>query len=170
MFGTWLGLAVSLIGTAAPERQQTQAQVLAPLLACQQEANSERRLRCFDQAVGRLTQATRTGDVVIVDRESIRRTRRSLFGFLLPRNPLLDGDSKGEAEIREIEARVASARPAGPGRWRLDLGEAGSWQTQETSNAIFQPKPGTPVKIQKGALGSYFLTVQGRSVRALRVQ
>jgi hypothetical protein len=160
----------ALIGTDVPARQQTQVEALAPLLACQQERDGERRLRCFDQAVTQLTQATQTGDVVIVDRESIRRTRRSLFGFLLPRNPLLDGGSRTEPEVKEIAAKIMTARPVGSGRWRFQLEDSGTWQTEESSSAIFNPKPGTSVQIRRGALGGYFLTVQGRTVRAARVQ
>ena len=141
------------------------------LIGCRAQADPQARLRCYDAAAEALASATASGSVVVVDREEIRKARRSLFGFSVPKLPFFNGDKSQDDEQEEIIAQVASARSLGNGKWQVDLGTAGIWHTTESSAYPATPKPGDTVKIRSGILGSYFITVgKGRTVKGIRVR
>lgn len=149
---------------AQPLPQQVRA-----LRECRVIADTSARLACYDTAAAALDQAVASRSVVVLGAEDVRRTKRSLFGFSLPRLPFLgsgkDGDS---AEEREIESTIASASEGAYGRWRVRLEEGGVWETTEAASGSNEPFAGAKVRIRRAALGSYLMNV-GRS-RALRVR
>lgn len=146
--------------------------VLQSFAQCRAITEPEARLACFDKAAGALEQAVRAKEVRILDKDDVRRTKRSLFGFTLPRVGLFgDGNEDSEKEeFTEINTTVASARQLDNGRVELRLvGEDDAvWQTTET--LAWPPKPGAKIRIRKGAIGSYFINVGGKSVRGMRVR
>jgi hypothetical protein len=110
--------------------------------------------------------------VQIIDRADVRKARRSLFGFTLPRINLF-GSGEGEPGVEaftEITTTVQSARPVANGRVEIRLADGNDavWQTTEPMN--FPPKAGAKIRIRKGALGNYFIAVDGRSYRGMRVR
>jgi hypothetical protein len=136
------------------------------LAACRQVADAAARLACYDQASDKLAEAVERRDVVVLDRTEIKRTRRSLFGFSLPSIPLFRGE-QGE-EQTEIESKITSASSMGMGKWQIVIEDGAVWQTTDSSN-IRDPKSGQKIVIKKGALGSYFIRVNGqRGVRGRR--
>ncbi len=154
--------------SAAAAQQPAQ---LRAVTACRQVADTGARLACYDGAVDALSQATAAGTLVVVDREDVRRTRRNLFGFSLPKLPFFSGDRSQDEVPEEIEATVRSASPFGYQRWRLDLGDNGTWQTTEPQTAQSLPRAGTKLKIKKGILGAYRITIgSGRPIAAMRVR
>ena len=166
-------LATSATAATAKERKPaaTPPQMQA-LIACRSETNDVARLQCYDRAAAALADATAKGNVVVIDKEDVKRTRRSLFGFNLPSLPFFQGDdSQEEKEAEEIEAVIQSAKAVGYNLWQLTLEGGAVWQTSEASSRLPTPKAGTKVKIKKAALGSYKLSIKDLGhVRAVRVR
>ena len=57
---------------------------VARLLACKDLADSAVRLACYDRETAAVGDAISRRDLVVVDRESVKTARRSLFGFSIP--------------------------------------------------------------------------------------
>ena len=89
--------------------------LLNAVTACRAIGDATQRLACYDEAATRLTQAVGRNDVVVLDREDIRQTRRSLFGFHLPRLPLFGG---GAREVQETPEEI-TATVVGGKQYRL---------------------------------------------------
>ena len=178
MRGISIGLALSAmvgLGAAAaaqtPPAEASGSDLVNALGACRAIADAGRRLACYDEAASRLTQAVGRNDLVVLDRNDIRRTRRSLFGFHLPRLPIFGGGDREVAEAPdEITATVAGVRNLGYDKWQVRLEDGANWQTTESNSAIRGPRPGDTVVIRRGPLGSYMMRIAGqRAVRAMRV-
>ncbi len=143
--------------------------VVSDVMKCRAESDDGKRLACYDKAAGVLATATDKGDIAVVTREEVRKTRRSLFGFTLPKLPFFSGDdSAKEEEPDEVETTVKSARQNRDGNYTVTVADDAVWRTTEPLRKM--PKPGDKVKIKKAAMGSYFFSVGGlRGVRAMRV-
>ena len=167
LFGCIACLAAPAYGQSASDEQPA---VLSDLAACRAITVDAGRLACFDRNVERLTTLVASRDVVVMDREEVRKTRRSLFGFSFPDLPLFgkNRDSGQEEEISEITARVQSASVDGFGKYTVRLEDGAVWRTTEPAKKA--PKAGGEVTLKKAALGSYMMRVSGaRGVRAVRV-
>lgn len=165
---TWIISALVLQAGAADGTPAA----LSAVVECRNQADDAARLRCYDQAVASLSAATASGAIVVVDREAVRKTRRSLFGFSLPKLPFFSGDtSQEEEEAREVEAVIKSATNLGYDKWQIVLEDGATWQTTESSAQMATPRPGRSIKIRRASMGSYMVAVDGgRSVRAMRVR
>lgn len=167
-------IAVSLLALAMPAHSAAQrapaAEPVAELSRCRGIPESAARLACYDQAADNLTRAIAAKQVVVLDRNDVRKTRRSLFGFSLPQLPFFGKDSDEAPEAKEIKGKLASARELGYGKWRVRLEEGAVWETTEAASGSVDPRAGDEVTIRKAALGSYFLKFgSSRGVRAKRV-
>lgn len=161
---------ISIIAAPALAQNSPPSGALADMVKCRAQSDDRARLQCYDAAAGALAQATAAGAIVVVDREDIRRTRRSLFGFNLPKLPFFKGDDSDE-EVSEINFAIKSMRVTRDQKWLFDLDAGGFWQTTEVDTRQSTPKAGQSVKIRKAALGGYMLSVEGRrSLRAMRVR
>lgn len=142
---------------------QTKAKAFDEVVACRSITDSAQRLACFDQSVAQLQDAANNHDIMVMDREQVRQTRRSLFGFSLPDLGIFGGgkpDKHGEDEddIKEITSTVRSARQDGAGDWIVVLDDGAVWH--QTDGVItFDPKSGAQVTIRRAALGSYFMRI-----------
>lgn len=164
-------LAVFSIGTPAQAAEAPSNAVVDAVVACKAEADAQARLRCYDATVAALAQATSAGSLVVVDREDVRKTRRSLFGFALPKLPFFSGDYSQDEQAEKIEAKIKSARNLGYDKWLIELDSDAAWQTTEALTRQMPPKAGQSLTIKKGALGNYFLSIENKaSVRAMRVR
>ena len=160
-------MAAILTAPALAAEPATSA-VVGKVVACRAEADPARRLACYDAAVGAFADATAKGDVKVVDREEVRKTRRSLFGFTLPKLPFFTGDDSAADETAEVELGVVSVSAEGYGRFTLVMDDGSTWRSTEPFAR--DPRAGSKAKIKKGALGAYFLSVgSGRAVRATRI-
>lgn len=165
---SWMISALMLQAGAADGTPAT----VSAVVECRALTDDAARLRCYDEAVATLSAATASGAIVVVDREAVRNTRRSLFGFSLPKLPFFRGDtSQEEEEAREVEAVIKSASNLGYDKWQIVLEDGATWQTTEPSAQMATPRAGRSVKIRRAAMGSYMVSVDGgRSVRAMRVR
>lgn len=164
----WLAFAgpVGAQERAAPEA--TSAQLLDALAACKQIGTPAERLACYDESSARFAAAVERKDLVVLDRQEIRRTRRSLFGMTLPRTPLFRGE--GGEETDELTAQIGSVRDLGMGKWRFRLSDGALWETAEGYIGLRDPKAGQEVVIKKAPLGNYFIRFNGqRGVRGRRI-
>lgn len=176
-----LCLASLAAPAAAQDAQRGASRVIEDVTRCRGIADPTARLACFDQAAASLANASENREIVVLDREEVRRTRRSLFGFSLPRLPFFgggreDGDEQGGArqtadadEVSEIESTIASVATAGYGKWTLGLADGSTWQTTELNRSI-EPHRGDTIHIERAAFGSYRASIGGsRLVRIRRV-
>lgn len=144
-------------------------QVVDTLLQCRQIADPSQRLACFDSATAAFEQARTNRDIVVVDREEVRATRRSLFGFRLPRLFGSGAEEGGtnEPTLTEINSTIASVRSAGYGRWSMTLEDGSEWTMIESDNDL-DIRRGEPIKIERAAFGSYRATLRRGFIRVRR--
>ena len=157
---------------AADRAQPGGSPLVSELGRCRAIGEDAARLACFDRASSALLAATGRGDVSVVDRSELRTTRRSLFGFGLPKLPFFRGDPTADEASETLDSKIASARELGNGKYRIGLTDGNAvWDTLETYDALDPPRSGQPVTIKRGPLGSYLVRIDGqRGVKAKRVQ
>jgi hypothetical protein len=164
------GCAVLAAAGASAAPKRTLPPVVQQLSACRAQTDDAARLRCFDEAAAALARAADSGDVVVVDRDDVRKTRRSLFGFNVPKLPFFSGDESASDQQDEITAKIASAYSLGNGKFAIRLEDGAIWETTEAKAAVRTPRAGNEVTIKRGSLGGYFLRIAGqRTLRARRV-
>ena len=165
-----IGLSSGTLAAQPPAHQNTGTDLVNSVSACRSITEAARRLACYDEAAARLSQAVGSNEVVVLNREDIRQTRRSLFGFHLPRLAIFGGGAREVEEApAEITATVSAASNIGYDKWRIRLEDGAVWQTTESSSAIRPPRAGSSVVIRRGAMGAYFIRIDGqRSLRATR--
>src|SRR5205085_8504781 len=112
---------------------------------CRKIADPQGRLRCYDAAVDGLTAAVSGGSIVVVDREDVRRTRRSLFGFTLPKLPFFKGDNSQEDTPDEIIAVIKSVRVLPNDKYIIELDSGAIWQTLQEASLQMTPKAGQKI-------------------------
>lgn len=166
-----LALAAAAGPAVAEERDTAGERVIGTFAACRSEGDAAARLACFDKAAATLEAAITAREVRIVDKKDVRTARRSLFGFALPRINLFGGDDEEkEPDFVEINSTVAYARPAANNRAVIGLADESKAVWQTTDPMPFPPKAGAKIRIRKGALGNYFLNVDGKNVRGQRIR
>ncbi len=140
------------------------------LKACQVITDDAERLACFDAAVGTIVTASDEGEVQVVDREDVRQTRRSLFGFNLPDLNIFGSD--GEEEEDELftttveRVRYLSGRKA-----RVTTAEGAVWEMKNIPRRLRRIEPGDTVEFKPAALGYFFLRINGQlGVKGRRVE
>lgn len=157
-------------GAAEAKAPAAQSPLVRALADCRLQAEESARLRCLEAAAAALIEASANGQVVLVTREDVRKTRKSLFGFSLPKLPFFGGDDSAGEQQEEITATIAWARALPHGKWQMKLEGGGLWETTETSMGGRDPRKGADVVIKRGVLGSYVMRVGGqRWVRVKRV-
>jgi hypothetical protein len=160
---------VALPGIAVSQDRDGPSPLVEALSKCLAIVGDAERLACHDAAARRLVDASRRREVVVVDKEEVKKTRRSLFGFSLPRIGLFGnkGPDSGE-EIDEVEVAIKSAAPARNGYMSFTLEDGARWTTTEPWMSR-GPKAGEKLTIKKAAFGGYFVKLSGtRAVRAMR--
>jgi hypothetical protein len=165
---------LALCGSGSFAQEASGERVLQSLTRCRELETPAAQLECFQKATSALETAVKSKDVTILDRQDIRKARRSLFGFTLPRIGLFSSGNRDDSpddrkELEELNTSIASVRPIANGRVELRLAEDDAlWVT--TDPMAFPPKVGAKVRIRKGALGNYFIMAEGsRSVRGIRL-
>ncbi|RVT42405.1 hypothetical protein ENE74_06580 [Sphingobium algorifonticola] len=163
----------AITGTAiAADKPKPRPEIFTKLLDCRALTDATARLSCYDAQVAALDRAAQDDEVVLLDKAEVRKTRRSLFGFSLPRLPFLGNDDEAEnskPEFSEIQSTIKAMRDLGYGKYWFRLEDDAEWQTTEAVTSVF-PKVGSPIVIKRAALGSYMGKIgRGRAVRMKRV-
>lgn len=160
-----IAATLALVPIAAADAQGSEAAAQRPvvfeaLVRCRAITDDAARLACFDSAAAGLQQAADRRELVVVDRTQIRESRRRLFGLSLPRLPIFGGgDEEDEEEIDSIDSSVRSAQRVGYGRWVVTLEDGSVWAQTDDQIIAGRPRPGQPVRVSRGALGSYMMRV-----------
>ena len=170
---TALALAALAVATPAWAKGKEQAApppVYQAVVDCRAIIDAAQRLACFDRTVGEMAKAGEEKDLVVLDREAVRETRRGLFGFSLPKIKLFGGgrDDDDRDEIKEIESTITGVRTAKDGLPIYTIEDGARWKQTDARNVF--PKAGAKIKIRRAALGSYMASVDGRAgVRVMRL-
>ena len=170
MFRTAVSALAALAVAAPAFAADEPPAAIRALSACRAIADNAQRLACYDREAGALVQSVEKKETVVLDQQEVKKTKRSLFGFSLPRLPFFGGrdNDKDEAEFSQIETPIKTIRGIGYGKFRFTIEDGALWETTEGVNAF--PKPGQKVVIKKGLMGSYFIRFEGaRSVKGMRV-
>ena len=164
--------AVGLVASPAVAQEAPPPSPLVnALAACRSITDEGARLACYDKASEALTGAAARGDIAVVDREQVRKVRRSLFGFAVPKFPFFNRKDDKDDEPKEITSTVQGFGGAANGRFRVVIADNyGTWESTESA-PLRDPKPGDKVTIKSGLMGSYFMQIgKQRWVRARRVR
>ncbi|MBK6708460.1 MAG: hypothetical protein IPG54_13665 [Sphingomonadales bacterium] len=129
---TLCGVALAAAATAADDPPP---KAYGDLVACRDVAEAGARLDCYDKATAEIERARSAKELVLMDKASIRKTKRSLFGFSLPNLPFFgDGDGEGKSkEAEELQTSFASLRSLGYGKWQFTVPEGGTGKRQKRS-------------------------------------
>ena len=145
--------------------------LVAAIARCREMTDPAQRLACYDSAAGALVTATNSGEVSVVDRGEVRKVRHSLFGFSLPRIPFFTGDTTANEAQDKIDSTITSVKALNNGYYQLVIADNNAvWVTTDDSVNFDPPKPGQKIEIVRGALGNYFLRINGQiGVRGRRI-
>ena len=160
-------LAVPAVAKDPPKRSP----LVDALEACRAIADPAERLACYDKQAGALLDAASKGDVAVVDKSEVRKARKSLFGFSMPKIPFFSGDDSADAVSDTLESTIKSASGIGYGKFRIVIAEGNAvWETTETYGTMREPRAGDKIVIKRGTLGSYILRIgSSRGVKGKRV-
>ncbi len=174
MFGM-IGVAAATFSVApafAKDAPQPRPEIFRKLVDCRSVADNAARLACYDAQVARLDEAESRKELVVVDKEQVKKARKGLFGLSLPDLGGVFGtgdDEEDENGLSEIQSTIKAALTGKTGKWTIILEDGAKWVQTDTT-AIRAPKPGQPVIIRKGALGSFVAKVNDlRAFKVVRV-
>jgi hypothetical protein len=161
-----MALTVFVLPVAQSEAASSKRSPLDDLLECRSVPEAAARLACYDKTAATMAAARDNKDVIVVAREEVRESRRRLFGLTLPSLPAFENSS--EPELSLLETTLKSAHEEGDGNWIFIVEDDARWRQEDDRTLGYRPKPGQKVVIKRGALGSYWLSVEGHS--GLRVR
>jgi len=161
--------ALVLPGLASAQTEPQTPAAVRSLMACRAIADSAARLACFDKEAAAMATAVAQKDLLVIDREGVRNTKRTLFGLSVPRLRILEG-GKGD-EITQVEGVLSSVGRNADGGFIFSLQDGASWTQIDQNPFAIEPRAGDKVVVKRGMLGSYVLTVNrqpGVKVRRIR--
>ncbi len=136
------------------------------VLDCRTVADSAARLACFDKSVTVMADATAKKDLVVIDRATIRETKRGLFGISLPSIKIFGGND--DVEVNQIESTLTSAYSSRDGMAVFVLADGSRWKQTEGRDTF--PKAGQKIVVKRGALGGFMANINGQpGVRVIRL-
>ncbi len=167
-------LAAPLTAAGAQSDDNRATGIITAIAACRSLPDST-RLACLDQVTATLLSANEQREIKIIDRESVRRSKRSVFGFSLPHINLFGSskeDMKADADtnIKQITGTITHVQAASYGLWTFSLSEGGTWQSISQSMS-FTPRVDDVITIKAGLLGHYTAKIgsqQAIDVKRLR--
>lgn len=149
-------ITATQLDAASPSVTPSKAVGVVKLLGCQLVAENGARLACFDREAPAVSSALNRRDLVVVDRDEIRRTRRSMFGLSLPNITFLGGDKE---EISHIDSVLEGTSHNRDGGYVFRLQDDSRWTQVDDRAFALEPSQGEKVVVKRAAMGSYILTV-----------
>jgi hypothetical protein len=138
------------------------------LVDCRAIGEALARLACFDREVAVLDAAEKTKSIVILDKEQVRDTKRTLFGLSLPRLNLFDGGDEAN-QVEQIQSKITSAREDANG-WTIGLADGSVWRQIDVRAFSRSPKPGLDAIVKRASLGSFMMRIESApGVRVKRI-
>ena len=165
-----LALVPLALLAAAPVRADTAQDVLTEIARCADIAEAAERLKCFDAAVPRVKGA------LAAPPAAPAKSWLDWFGFSRPKPPPTKPEDFGKPapepapapdELNEITSPVLefARTPRGKALFVLENGQV--WrQLDSDTSLVLDPERGRTlkVKIERGFLDSYNLTIEGRNM------
>ena len=167
---TYAVLVTALCASSAhaADKEINRPKVYSDIVACRALADTAARLQCFDTAAKAFEDAAENRQIVMLDQGEVSKTKRSLFGFSLPKIPFFgESDDEQDEEFKQIEGELAGVQALPYGKYQFTVTDAGTWQTTQGISTIL--KNGKKFKIKRGALGSYMLVINNTGIRVKRV-
>lgn len=163
-------VALLLAAPAAAQQQdgQERPEALARVLNCRALQSPQERLACYDREVAAMQQAAESRQLVVMDRQQVRRTRRTLFGLTLPNLGLFGDDSADGEGVSEIQSTLRSAVQNPYGKWILTLDDGARWIQLDSREFAREPRAGHSIRIRRAAMGSYLANINNQI--AIRVR
>lgn len=159
------GAAISTAKDRPTESAAPPPPAFQAVIDCSKVSQDGERLQCYDQAVAVMAKARESKELVVVDREELRETKRGLFGLTLPKLKLFGG---GVDELEQVESTIASVSTARDGFSVFVLKDGARWK--QTDGRFQYPKAGQAITIRKGPLGSYLAKVDKQTaVKVIRI-
>lgn len=160
-------LPLVLLFVAAPSaaQQRVDAPREAPPAAfsravqCRTVADPQERLACYDREVAALEAAEAASQIRVVDRAQIQRTRRTLFGLVLPDLNIFGGDDRDREAVSEINSTIRSVSQDPYGKYTFTLEDGARWVQTDSRNINIAPRVGQPIRIRRAAAGSFLANV-----------
>jgi hypothetical protein len=163
-----LGLASAQAALAQKVKVGEPPAQIGKLLACRDIENADQRLNCFDRETRVVADALARRDLVAVDREKMSSTRRSLFGFPLPKLGIFGSDDGDE--VKQVDGLIAGVGRNRDGGYTFRLADGARWSQMDGKPIALEPRAGDKVVVKRGLLGSYILSVAGQpGVKVQRV-
>ena len=154
------------IGALAAKPQQKRAAQFDALLACRAIVDPAAKFACLDRTSAALEAAANAGELVVFDRQQVKETKKSLFGFDIPNLRLFADEDKDD--VQSVEGTIGSAYVNGNGQWVIRLADGATWQQIDDAVLGRRPRQGMDVKISRGVVGSYKMTVGGQPAIKVR--
>ena len=165
---------VALTAAAGPAFADATRDALAEIAKCADITDNAERLKCFDAAMPRAKNA------LAAPPEAPTKSLLEWFGLSRPATPATKPEEFGkpapeQAELNEITSNVIEfgRTPRGKGLFILENGQV--WRQLDSDGTVLpDPPQGKTMKvlIERGAFGSYNLTIEGRNglVKVSRVK
>jgi hypothetical protein len=145
------------------------APAVKAVIECRALTDPTQRLACYDKTVGEMAGADAKGDLITLDQEQRKAIRHQAFGLAMPSFTLFDKGEKPE-EASRATFKVAQAWQDLEHRWNFKLETGAVWRQTDTNELYNEPHAGSVADISKGALGSFFMKVDGQqAIRVVRV-
>ncbi len=162
-------LVLFAVPVSAQDDDQTEKVDYASQLgACRQIEDDPQRLACFDRISGELIAATDSGDVRIINRGEVEKSKRRLFGFSLPSIGLFGGDDE---PMELLETKITSVRYVRGKQIIFSTEEGAVWQINNPPRRLKPVEVGNSVIFKKAAMGTFFIRIQGQmGVKGRRVR
>ncbi len=166
-----VSLALLMLPAAALEARKAPPPAVRDVIDCLKVVDTAERLGCFERTAKVLAAASDTGDVVVLDRDTIRRTKRELFGFNIASDGVLAETERGQdADVDEITSTATAVSQNRDGGYIITLAEGGRWEQIAPGHFGRAPRPGMTVSVKRAAFGSYKMKIgEAPAVRARRV-
>ncbi len=164
-------LLALLAALAAPlARADASRDALAEIAKCADIADAGERLKCFDAAMARVKSA-----LAAPAPETPSKSLLDWFGLSRPQPPVTKTEDFGKAppepaapqELNEIASPVLEFAKTARGKAVFILENGQVWRQLDSDTAtVLDPERGTKmsVRIERGVLGSYNLTIDGRNI------
>lgn len=168
--------AASVAATAMPAAAQQTVAVpaserpaaLTRLIDCRSVQGEAERLACYDREVAAFQTAEQNNELVVMDRQQVRRTRRTLFGLTLPDLNIFGDDNPDQDGVSVLETTLRAASEDPNGKWILVLEDGARWRQIDSRTLPREPRGGHPIRIRRAAMGSYLANIDGQI--AIRVR
>ena len=162
-------LVVLAAFAALPAYADPARDALAEVARCADIADAALRLTCFDAAMARVKSALASPAP-----EAPTKSLLEWFGFSRPPTPVTKPEDFGKRapeptpeELNEIASPVLEFAKTARGKAVFILENGQGWrQLDSDTTVVLDPQRGTKmaVKLERGFLGSYNLTIDGRNI------